>query len=218
MKKITCLVLVLLLSLGACIGAYAQESIVTNLQNEDNEQEKAKMEIVNYIMSLSVESRKSLIDDPENFVKNDKKLSKLVSSLSNSDKKEFYCAFQDNDNGVEINEVENDSTISVMSIAKWEKWMLIFEELISLKSYSEYVISKHICEQAIKRGITPEKAVAVLEDGRHCIDIISGARVVWDKGRDIAIIIGENTDKFVTIYNDISLSKYIKWATNNWKW
>ncbi|MFZ5969023.1 MAG: DUF4258 domain-containing protein [Bacillota bacterium] len=215
MKRMVSLLLIIALSLGSVIGVYAQSPILETMQKQSSQQTLDK--VFSYIMSLPIESRKELINDPYDFIKNDKKLSKLVAGLSVKERKEFYAAFEPN--VYEKEDKSKNSYIKTQSVGDtWEKWKQKFMGLVAWWLTRNYVFTKHVIDQAVKRGISPETASKALEKGKHYTDLRSGARIVWDKARDIAFVIASDSNDVITIYNKVSQSKSFRWAVDNWKW
>lgn len=48
--------------------------------------------------------------------------------------------------------------------------------------------------------------------------MFSDARVVYDKVKDLAIVVDAHVNKISTVYDNVGLSKILRWATINWKW
>ncbi|WP_160678785.1 hypothetical protein [Clostridium sp. C8-1-8] len=226
MKKIiTSIIIASTLTLSLNSVAYAktidssQQSTSIAQSSQNSNYEKIMDSVDKYIEKLPKSKLDELSKDPKQFVEHDKflkdQLSKLPSNIQSAfypSVKEFYSTHSPSDgsntNGVMKPYMNTDPGL----------WLLEAELLIAGYLNVQVDVSYHAAQEAIADSLSEETVAEAMEDGRHYEDLFTDARIIWDKTRDIAVVVDKEVNNVITIYKNVDFGKTWRWGTSNWRW
>lgn len=222
-RKIICALLSCSFILSSTSVAFASTATIPSTQNtvginqklSKSSIEETMSKICSYIDSLSDDKLQNLKQKPKQFVANDSLLRTELLKLPQDIQDAFYVEVKD----YKKPNVENNRFSAFPRYNKtWEEIKLEVEIGLAEAIGIHMEMTKHAAEEAVADLLTAKQVVEAVVNGKKCIDRISGARVLWDKDQDIAVIVGEEINRIITLYHKVDTGKMWRWATSNWKW